>query len=452
MAELYVNVNGTWKTASNYYINVNGTWKEGSALHAKISSAWKESSASTPYNGTSGIVSTNIVLDLNASNNSSFSGNATTWNDISGNNNDLTLTNGPTVFDGSDDSAISALNQAFFQFGTGDYSYGLWVKLDTQGSSSYAGVLSSGAGSEAGSWQIDLYLTSKFRHRFKNSGGGTDELATTTLSSFTNTWHYLFVVNDRSEDELKIYVNGVLNATGSSTNYGSTNVGNFSSATDVKNVFNVATNRNQDSFIDGSVGQVHVYKGKALTASEVLQNYLASGGNFFGNIVTTDLVLHLDASNTMSYLGSGTAWEDISGQGNDATLVNTPSFYANHGGYFSFDGSNDHATLPAIDLTGNEITFSIWTYTVDNTNSSALIFLGNNATTSQGRILGAFLPYGGNNYYYDKGWDGSGYDRLTGSLSNSDWENAWVNWTFTANASTGSMKIYRNAELFASGT
>mgnify|MGYP001274955141 CR=1 FL=1 len=48
MADLYVNVNGTWKTASNYYVNVNGTWKEGSNLYAKVSSAWKESGAVTP--------------------------------------------------------------------------------------------------------------------------------------------------------------------------------------------------------------------------------------------------------------------------------------------------------------------------------------------------------------------------------------------------------------------
>ena len=67
MAELYVNVNGTWKQASNYYVNVNGTWKEGSELHAKVSSAWKQS-GSAVYSGTSGIVTTNIVLDLNASN------------------------------------------------------------------------------------------------------------------------------------------------------------------------------------------------------------------------------------------------------------------------------------------------------------------------------------------------------------------------------------------------
>ena len=238
--------------------------------------------------GGDNIVTDNMVVYLDAGNNSSYSGSGTTWNDISGNGNNFTLVNGPTysssdggaiVFDGTNDAAVSALNQAFFQFGTGDYSYGLWVKLDTQGSSSFAAVLSSGAGSETGSWQIDLFLTNKFRHRLRTPSG-TEELATNTISNFTNNWYYIFAVNDRSEDELKIYVNGTLNATGSGTNYGSINVGNFSSPTDVKNVFNVATNRNQDSFIDGSVGQVHVYKGKALTASEVLQNYNASKSRY----------------------------------------------------------------------------------------------------------------------------------------------------------------------------
>jgi len=315
------------------------------------------------------LITTDLVLYLDASNFDSYTGSGTTWSDISGNNNDLTLTNGPTfnsqdggviVFDGTNDFAISALNQAFFQFGTGDYSYGLWVKLDTQGSSSYAAVLSSGGGSETGSWQIDLYLTNKYRHRFKNSSD-TDELSTTTLSNFTNNWIYLFVVNDRSEDELKIYVNGTLNATGSSTNYGSINVGNFSSATDVKNVFNVAQNRNQDSFIDGSVGQVHVYKGKALSATEVLQNYNATKGNFLGAISTTDLVFYLDASKSMSYSGSGTTWTDLSSSSKNGTLTNGPTFDSDFGGSIVFDGTNDRVEIGSNMFNPNsDFTFTAW--------------------------------------------------------------------------------------------
>ena len=107
-----------------------------------------------------------------------------------------------------------------------------------------------------------------------------------------------------------------------------------------------------------------------------------------------------------------------------------------------------------MDLTGNEITFSIWTYAQSDT-AAALIFLGDStAPHGNGRILNVHLPYS-NSFYFDKGHDGSSsnsYDRLSGSLPNSDWQNAWVHWTCTANASTGSMKIYRNASLYASAT
>ena len=38
---VYVNVGGTWKTASNYYVNVGGTWKEGDDIGVKVGSTWE---------------------------------------------------------------------------------------------------------------------------------------------------------------------------------------------------------------------------------------------------------------------------------------------------------------------------------------------------------------------------------------------------------------------------
>ena len=43
-------------------------------------------------------------------------------------------------------------------------------------------------------------------------------------------------------------------------------------------------------------------------------------------IVTDNLVLCLDAGNTKSYPGSGTTWSDLSGNGNNVTVYNGPSF------------------------------------------------------------------------------------------------------------------------------
>lgn len=46
------------------------------------------------------------------------------------------------------------------------------------------------------------------------------------------------------------------------------------------------------------------------------------------NPVTNGLILYLDATRTASYGGTGTTWNDISGQtpANTATLVGSPSF------------------------------------------------------------------------------------------------------------------------------
>jgi hypothetical protein len=59
------------------------------------------------------------------------------------------------------------------------------------------------------------------------------------------------------------------------------------------------------------------------------------------SIVTDELFLALDASTSRSYPGSGTTWFDISGNQNNFTLFNSPT-YSN--GIFTFDGVNDYVS------------------------------------------------------------------------------------------------------------
>jgi hypothetical protein len=56
-------------------------------------------------------------------------------------------------------------------------------------------------------------------------------------------------------------------------------------------------------------------------------------------IITDGLVLALDAGNPKSYPGSGTAWTDLSGNGNTGTLVNGTGYNSGNGGSLVFDGS-----------------------------------------------------------------------------------------------------------------
>jgi len=76
-------------------------------------------------------------------------------------------------------------------------------------------------------------------------------------------------------------------------------------------------------------------------------------------IVTDGLVLHLDAANPKSYPGSGTVWKDLSGNGNDGTLVNGPMFDNGNNGSIVFDGVNDYITLPAIDTHSSTTRFTV---------------------------------------------------------------------------------------------
>ena len=62
-------------------------------------------------------------------------------------------------------------------------------------------------------------------------------------------------------------------------------------------------------------------------------------------IVTSGLVLVLDAANKVSYTGSGTSWYDLSGNGYNGTLTNGPTFSNINGGTLNFDGTDDYATF-----------------------------------------------------------------------------------------------------------
>jgi len=103
------------------------------------------------------------------------------------------------------------------------------------------------------------------------------------------------------------------------------------------------------------------------------------------SIVRDGLVLYLDAANQKSYPGSGTTWKDLSGNGNNGTLINGPTFNSGNGGSIVFDGVNDFI------ITSNTLTLSDsfdWTIQCwissfqTNTGSRYLRFLGKNETIS----------------------------------------------------------------------
>jgi hypothetical protein len=61
--------------------------------------------------------------------------------------------------------------------------------------------------------------------------------------------------------------------------------------------------------------------------------------------ITDGLVLDLDAAQLRSYSGSGSTWNTLTNNSNNATLINSPSFSTDNGGILNFNGTNQYATL-----------------------------------------------------------------------------------------------------------
>jgi len=84
--------------------------------------------------------------------------------------------------------------------------------------------------------------------------------------------------------------------------------------------------------------------------------------NDTGKLNTDGLVLYLDAGNINSYSGSGTTWTDLSGNSNNGTLTNGPTFSSANGGSIAFDGTNDYININSSNslLSAAQGTVNIW--------------------------------------------------------------------------------------------
>ena len=119
---------------------------------------------------------------------------------------------------------------------------------------------------------------------------------------------------------------------------------------------------------------------QAISHINGLSNTIIMDRNY-ENIVTDGLVSCLDAGTLMSYLRSGTTWRDISGNGNNGTLTNGPTFNSDGGGNIVFDGSNDFISIPG-STTVTTATFLIWVNRNGSQNNYSGLFYSRGATAS----------------------------------------------------------------------
>jgi len=110
----------------------------------------------------------------------------------------------------------------------------------------------------------------------------------------------------------------------------------------------------------------------------------ASGGP---DLITNGLVLCLDAADKQSYSGSGNTWIDISNNGNNGALTNSPAFNSSNKGNIAFDGINN---------------FINTSYTLPNTNYTISVAFKINvfSTTYNRGIFSTFSTSNFNGIYF----------------------------------------------------
>jgi hypothetical protein len=144
------------------------------------------------------------------------------------------------------------------------------------------------------------------------------------------------------------------------------------------------------------------------------------------SIVLPGLVLCLDAANPKSYPGSGTTWTDLSGNGNNGSLVNGPTY--NSSGYFTFDGVDDYALTSGIVLpTANSSPLTLESIAMTTSGSGWQTVLGTHSSFTQ-------IGFNGTTFFF--GRNGGGGNLIVSSGASVS-ANTWCHMTMTYDGSLG---------------
>jgi hypothetical protein len=209
------------------------------------------------------IISNGLTLQLDANNVSSYPGSGTTWFDLAGAQQNITLINSPTY---------TAASPSYFTFngstqrgsGTGAvltstaYTKTVWFYLNAIGDNNLVS-------SDVGGHFMFFGGTSTLYCGHANWPSYTVFGSSTTFN--LNTW-YNATLTFNTTDGMVLYINGIQNAiyTANKTALGgnsSTNIASFGAG----------------NLLNGRIAKVYCYN-KSLTASEVLQNYNVDKSKF----------------------------------------------------------------------------------------------------------------------------------------------------------------------------
>jgi hypothetical protein len=212
------------------------------------------------------LVTDSLLLALDAANARSYTFGGTTWADLSGNGNSGSLINGPaynntnigSLYFNGINSYINAKNTT-----TLDFTLECWINTTTSslsGTSAYQG--------NPLMWAYTSSTTNGFALSVLNNKvafftGNPDVSITGSSTINTGNWVHVIVARSGNTGRKSLYVNGILEASGSDN-------------TNILNVYPSITIGGDgiSKFYNGNIASVKIYS-RVLSADEITQNYNA---------------------------------------------------------------------------------------------------------------------------------------------------------------------------------
>ena len=156
-------------------------------------------------------------------------------------------------------------------------------------------------------------------------------------------------------------------------------------------------------------------------------------------IVDTSLMVWVDAGQTASYPGSGATWTDLSGNGKNYTLTNTPTYSSTtNGGVITFAGASSQYATTATTLfnstTFNTYTMNLWVYP---TGAGNFVQVNGQTTPNSAYHYSAIEISAGGTIKLGQ-WTGASVTVIATSIQSL---NAWYNLVITYNGTTATAYV-----------
>jgi hypothetical protein len=312
----------------------------------------------------------------------SYPNGGATWYNIAANHSDLTVNGGMTT---STFNGVKGWNMNFDGAwlsgtlgGTQPNTYGTfeaWIYASasevTSGDRGCIILLNGNCGQYMSWNKSSQYLSTYW---YCSSDNGYHE---TNGPSARKTWVHWCTVWDPRANRLYQYVNGTSVGVAATTNGGASGTG-----------ISIGREGSSRQF-GGSIAEIRIYS-RALTPSEVMENYLSTRQKYHG--ITRGLLSWLDIGSLGSYSGSGSAITDLSGNSNNVNLYNGYSYSSSNEGILYFDGSGGMGIFNGGNSSGNAFA---WSADGSIGNQSLTIEMWVKSSDTGGR-------------YFSKPWNGSG--------------------------------------------